>query len=246
MIERTIDIATRDGATTTFICHPERGGPHPLILFYMDAPGIREELRDMVRRLASAGYYVLLPNLYYRADVLELGPYSGPNPGSARERMMGLMESLTIPLVMADTDALLTFAKSDAAASVGPAGAVGYCMSGEFAINAAARHPERIIAAASIYGVRLVTDAADSPHRVAANVQAEIYFACAETDHWAPLTMIDTLKGALADRATDTEVEIYPGVEHGFAFPQRAAYDRAAAERHWERLFSLFGRRLRS
>ncbi len=246
MIERTIDIATRNGATTTFICHPERGGPHPLILFYMDAPGIREELRDMVRRLASAGYYVLLPNLYYRAGVLELGPYSGPNHGGARERMMALMESLTIPLVMADTDALLAFVKSDAAASPGPAGAVGYCMSGQFAINAASRHPERIIAAASIYGVRLVTDAADSPHRVAANAQAELYFACAETDHWAPLPMVEKLKGAVADRAMDTEVEIYPGVEHGFAFPQRAAFDRDAAERHWERLFSLFARRLRS
>jgi carboxymethylenebutenolidase len=246
MIERTIDIATRDGATTTFICHPEQGGPHPLILFYMDAPGIREELRDMVRRLASAGYYVLLPNLYYRAGVLELGPYNGPNHGGARERMMGLMESLTIPLVMADTDALLSFAKSDAAASPGPAGAIGYCMSGQFAINAAARHPERFSAAASIYGVRLVTDAADSPHRVAANAKAELYFACAETDHWAPMPMVETLKGALADRATGTEVEIYPGVEHGFAFPQRAAYDRGAAERHWERLFSLFARRLRS
>lgn len=245
MIERTIDIATRDGATTTFICHPERGGPHPLILFFMDAPGIREELREMVRRLASAGYYVLLPNLYYRAGVFELGPYSGANPGGARERMTGLMESLTIPLVMADTDALLAFARSDAAASPGPAGAVGYCMSGQFAINAAARHPDRFNAAASIYGVRLVTDADDSPHQVAAKARAELYFACAETDHWAPLPMIETLKGALADRAMDTEVEIYPGVEHGFAFPQRAAYDRDAAERHWERLFLLFARRLR-
>jgi carboxymethylenebutenolidase len=81
---------------------------------------------------------------------------------------------------------------------------------------------------------------------VAAKARAELYFACAETDHWAPLPMIETLKGALADRAMDTEVEIYPGVEHGFAFPQRAAYDRDAAERHWERLFSLFARRLRS
>ena len=246
MIERTIDIATRDGAMTTFICHPERGGPHPLIIFYMDAPAIREELRDMVRRLASVGYYVLLPNLYYRAGVLELGPYSGPSNAGARQRMMGLMESLTIPLVMADTDALLAFAGSDVAASPGPAGAVGYCMSGQFAINAAARHPERFNAAASVYGVRLVTDAADSPHRVAPTARAELYFACAETDHWAPLPMVERLKAALADRAMDAEVEIYPSVEHGFAFPQRAAYDRDAAERHWERLFSLFARRLRS
>jgi carboxymethylenebutenolidase len=61
MIEKQIDIPTTDGATTTFVCHPERGGPHPAIVFFMDAPAIREELRDMVRRLASVGYYVVLP-----------------------------------------------------------------------------------------------------------------------------------------------------------------------------------------
>ena len=244
MIEQTVDIATPDGASTTFICHPERGGPHPLVLFYMDAPAIREELRDMVRRLASVGYYVMLPNLYYRAGVLELGSFSGPGEGATREKMMGLMNGLSIPMIMADSDALLAFAARQTAASAGPAGAVGYCMSGQFAINAAARHPGRIAAAASIYGVRLVTDAADSPPLVAARARAELYFACAETDHWAPPAMVQALTAAMADPAIEAEVEIYPGVEHGFAFPGRAAYDREAAERHWERLFALFARRL--
>ena len=67
MIEQTLDIVTRDGAMETFICRPERGGPFPPVLLLMDAPGMREELRDMARRLGTVGYYVLLPNLYYRA-----------------------------------------------------------------------------------------------------------------------------------------------------------------------------------
>jgi carboxymethylenebutenolidase len=244
MIERTLDISTRDGEMTTFICHPD-GGAHPLIIFYMDAPGIREELRDMARRLAGAGYYVLLPNLYYRADVLELGSFAGPGDAATRERMMALMNDLTIPMVMEDTDALLAFTGKDEAASKGPAGAVGYCMSGQFAINAAARHPDRFAAAASIYGVRLVTDSDDSPHAVVARAKAELYFACAETDHWAPPPMVEALRAAVAGPEIDAEVEDYPGVEHGFAFPQRAAYNREAAERHWGRLFALFARRLR-
>src|SRR5947209_3259064 len=65
----------------SFICRPERNAPHPAVFFLMDAHGIREELRDMARRLATVGYYVLLPNLYYRAgrdtifgpDVLQEG-----------------------------------------------------------------------------------------------------------------------------------------------------------------------------
>jgi carboxymethylenebutenolidase len=243
MIERQLDIATRDGATTTFITHPERDGPHPVILFYMDAPAIREELRDMARRLASVGYYVMLPNLYYRAGVMELGSFTGPDAEAVRARMFGLMNGLSIPMIMSDTIGLLAFADADPAASKGVIGTVGYCMSGQYAVNAAT-HFARVAAAASIYGVRLVTDQGDSPHLAGGKTRAELYFACAETDHWAPLEMLPPLRQALEGAGAEFEVELYPGVEHGFAFPQRPAYNRDAAERHWERLFALFRRRL--
>ena len=241
MKEQQLDIVTRDGATTTFIVHPERGGPHPVIMFYMDAPAIREELRDMARRFATAGYYVVLPNLYYRAGVLELGPLTDPN---ARDNMMTLMSGLTIDMIMADTEDLLAYIDTQPAASKGAMGCVGYCMSGQFAINAAARFPERVAAAASIYGVALVTDQPNSPHLVAAQARAELYFGCAEIDRWAPLEMVAALETALKDMKANAEVELYPNVEHGFAFPQRAAYNKDAAERHWERLGALFRRRL--
>lgn len=246
MIEQTVEIPVRDGAVTTFIVHPERDGPHPVILFFMDAPGIREELRDMARRLATAGYYVMLPNLYHRRGVLELSDLPPLPAEQARERMFDHMASINIPLVMDDGDALLDFADRDPAASPRKAGAVGYCMSGQYAINFAARHPERIAAAASIYGVQLVTDQDDSPHLAAQRGAAELYFACAETDHWAPLEMVEALDQAMKAHEVNAEVELYPGVEHGFAFPQRPVYDKAAAERHWERLHSLFRRRLQT
>lgn len=198
----------------------------------------------MARRLASAGYYVMLPNLYYRRGVMELADLPALPEAQARERMFDLMGSLTIPLVMDDTNALLDFADRDPAASPGAAGAIGYCMSGQYAINAAASHPERIAAAASIYGVQLVTDQSDSPHLAARKAHAELYFACAEVDRWAPLEMVEALDQSVKSNKLNAEVELYAGVEHGFAFPQRAAYDREAAERHWERLFALFRRRL--
>lgn len=241
MIEQTVDIATPHGATTTFIVHPERDGPHPVILFYMDAPAIREELRDMARRLATAGYYVVLPNLYYRAGVLELGGFATE---ADRARMFELMASINIPLVMSDTAALLTYIDSDPAARKGPMGAVGYCMSGQYAVNAAAYYPDKVKAAASIYGVSLVTDDHDSPHLAAQKVQGEVYFACAEIDAYAPLEMVEALAQSVTANGVNGEVELYAGVHHGFAFPQRPAYDKTAAERHWERLLALFKRNL--
>jgi carboxymethylenebutenolidase len=241
MIDAQIDIETKDGKTTTFITHPERGGPFPVVIFYMDAPAIREELRDMARRLGTSGYYVMLPNMYYRAGVMELGPLN-PDPESPeRKRMFALMHSLTIPLVMEDTKALLAYAGTQKAANTKIVGTVGYCMSGRYAINAATHFPD-VKAAASIYGVQLATDEGDSPHLAAGKTRAELYFGCAETDVYAPPEIIAKVREGM--KGTKNEVEIFGGTHHGFAFPKRPVYDRDAAERHWERLLSLYRRNL--
>jgi carboxymethylenebutenolidase len=244
MIEQTVEIPTKAGATTTFIAHPERDGAHPVVLFFMDAPGIREELRDMARRIAAAGYYVMLPNLYYRSGVMQLADLPKLPEAESRARMFELMGSLTMSLVMDDGDALLDFADRDPAASNGKIATLGYCMSGQYAINFAARYPGRVAAAASIYGVQLVTDQADSPHLAAQKAKAELYFACAEHDTYAPLEMVEALDQVVKSKNLNAEVELYPGVHHGFAFPQRPVFDKPAAERHWERLFALWRRRL--
>ncbi|HLJ63423.1 MAG TPA: dienelactone hydrolase family protein, partial [Stellaceae bacterium] len=111
--------------------------------------------------------------------------------------------------------------------------------------SAAGRFPDRVKASASIYGAGLVTERSDSPHLLAPKIKGEIYFACAEIDKYAPLPQIENLRGVLTAAKTNFEIEIYPRTEHGFAFPQRYCYDKPGAERHWERLFALFGRTLR-
>ena len=245
MIERQIEIATAAGRMNTFICHPEKNGPHPVVLFYMDAPGFREELRDMARRLGTVGYSVMLPNLYYRSNVETVGSLVGDAAVETRKRMFELMETLTIAKVMDDTDALLAFAKTDAAASAGAVGAVGYCMSGQYALGAAVRYPDRVTAAASIYGTRLVTDKPDSPHLTAPRAKAALYVAFAENDTHVPLPIAEQFTAALQSGGAKAEVDLFKGTEHGFAFPQRPAYNKAAAEKHWESLFALFGKQLR-
>ena len=245
MIEKQVAIETKAGATDTFIGHPERHGPWPAIIFYMDAPGIREELRDMARRLATVGYYVLLPNLYYRAGRGSILDQSWVTEGSPeRQRMWDLLKSLSNGLVAEDTEALLDFADHQKEIKKGPLGCVGYCMSGPFVFTIAGRFPGRFAASASIYGAGLITDRPDSPHLLAPQIKGEIYFACAEIDKWAPLPLVEELRRVLAKAGVSHEVELFPGAEHGFAFPQRYCYNKAAAETHWERLFDLFRRRL--
>ena len=109
---------------------------------------------------------------------------------------------------------------------------------------AAARHPERVAAAASFFGTWLVSDAVESPHLTLGQGGGELYIACADLDELAPLPMVDKLRGLLEKSGNPGEIEIYPGVHHGFTFPQRKIYDRLATERHWERLIALYRRRL--
>jgi len=241
MIERDIDIRTPDGSMNSFIVHPEEGGPFPVVLFYMDAPGKREELHDMARRIATVGYYVVLPNLYYRTT----REFVMVRDEAGFKRMFEMARGLSSDMVMRDTAAMLAFVDAEPHARAQALGAVGYCMSGPFVFAAAARFPDRIKCSASIYGAGLVTDRPDSPHVTATQIRGEMYFACAEIDKYAPKEQIDALAAHLATSGINYRLEWYLGAEHGFAFPTRGGiYHKPSAERHWERLFALFRRNL--
>jgi len=244
MIESFVDIDTQDPTgrpMNTFVVHPEEHGPHPVVLFLMDAPGMREEICDMSRRLASAGYYVMAPHLYYRS-------VDGYNlfETEDRDRMFELMMGLTNDMVANDARALIAHADADDAADAVKVGAVGYCMSGPFAVYLLGSIPDRVRAGASIHGVRLVTDDPDSPHLQLAQAQGEVYVGAAETDHYAPPEMIDAFEAARVEAGCAGRTEWYPGTEHGFAFRERPLYVKDSSERHWERLHDLFSRNLGS
>jgi carboxymethylenebutenolidase len=245
MIEDIRDITTRAGAMETFIVHPERDGPHPAVLMLMDAPGIRDELYDMARRLATVGYYVVLPNLYYRAGRdTKYGPDVTTKGSAEQARMRAVRTRMTIPPVMDDVGDMLTFLDRQPVVKAGLVGTHGYCMSGPYSLAAAARYPDRVGAAASFYGTWLISENEESPHVNLAKAKGELYIACAEHDELAPLPMVEELKGLLEKSGASGELELYPDVHHGFAFAQRWCYDKPAAERHWERLIALYRRRL--
>lgn len=240
MIERTIDVATVDGVMPTFVFHPEHGGPHPVVLYLMDAPSIRPVLRDMASRLATAGYYVLLPYLYYRG-----GPYR--EFGASDEDMHArrdLMAYVTPTTIVPDAEALFALADTDDAATDGPAGVVGFCMSGGPALSVARAFPDRVRAAASIQGVWLVQDDPDSVHLGLDKVKAEVYFNWAKFDKVAPQEDIPVMSGAL-DAAGVTYTIDLVDTQHG-SIPVDSAhgYSRYASELHWERVHALLRRNL--
>jgi carboxymethylenebutenolidase len=239
MIAKTIDVRTTAGSMNTYITHPEDGGPFPVVIVLMDLFGLRPELFDLANRLAASGYYVMVPNLYYRR-VHEFD-FKTANPPAMFEHM----HSLSNDRVCEDIGSLIEFSGTDKIAKNGSVGCVGYCMSGPFAFAAAAAFPDQIAAAASFHGVRLCTEAADSPHLNADKIKGEIYFGCAEKDDFAPQEMIDSLDKHLAETGINYRIEVYPGTGHGFVFKTRPeGYHQSSDERHWQRMLDLFERNL--
>lgn len=244
MIEREVEIATADGTMNAWAIHPEERGPFPVVLLYMDAPGIRPELLNLASRIATVGYFVLMPNLYYRTDrTVDFSMARMQEPGML-QAMLGKVRTLTMAMVLADSKAILAHLAVEPMARSGPLGAVGYCMSGRWVFGAAAAYPERFRAVASIYGTGLHTDAPDSPHLGANAIAGEVYFGCAENDAYVPITQIEALRRFMKKTKVRHRIEVYPGTQHGFVFADRGHYQRTGAERHWERLFDLFARNL--
>src|ERR1700712_3306913 len=170
MIENEVQVITKYGRQPSFAVCPSEPGAYPGIILYMDAPGIREELRNMARRIAKHGYFCLLPDLYYRLGTCR---FDIPRRNDAMSVVIrGAMNSLTNAAVADDTAGMLAFLDAQDKVRPGPFGCVGYCMSGSFAVTAAARFP-RMKAAASLYGIDMVSAAPDSPHLLLPDIKGE-------------------------------------------------------------------------
>lgn len=127
-----VDIPTPDGSADAYLVHPDDGARHPAVLLYMDAFGLRPHLRAMADRLASAGYTVLVPNVFHRygrAPVVELPEFI--NPAERPEIIQSLRpaaQTLTPEAAMRDAGAHLDWLAASPLTSDGLAGVVGYCM----------------------------------------------------------------------------------------------------------------------
>lgn len=245
MNTQKFNIKTNDGTTPCLFFSEGDSGKTPAVVLYMDAFGIRPALEQMAARLATKGFRVLLPDLYYRA-----GPQKPFDPATAfaggpeKDRIMALYGSLNQALVMADTAAWLDFLANEPSVT-GKVGTVGYCMGGAYALSAAGFFPDRVGAAASFHGARLATDKPDSPHLLAPKIKARMYFGIAANDNERQPDQKDKLKEAFAEANVPAEIEVYSS-KHGWCISDmpfdsgKPIYNKADAERAWAKLVALY------
>lgn len=242
-VER-IEIQTGDGMADALLARPDAGGEgRPGVLFLMDAFGLRPTIEQMLQRIASRGYAALAPNLFYRAGrdaVPEMPKSEDPDARAAFfQKLRPLMDELTPERVASDGEAYL---KRLEAETSGPLVLSGYCLGVRVGWRIVASHPGRVTTLAGFHGGGLVTDAPDSPHHSAAQLDAELYLAFADNDQSMTRENIAELERVLDDAGVRHRAEVYEGAAHGYTMADMPVYDEGAAERHFDELFAVLER----
>jgi carboxymethylenebutenolidase len=265
MNEQQLSVPTRFGVMPTFTFSPDGLGRYPAVIMYMDGAGIREVLMNLARRVAREGFFVFVPDLYYRLGTIRFniarrtdplffdqGPLlpNGRCPEAGltqRDDFTAVMrhceDHLTNELVMDDTAAIFNVLDGQDRITPGPVGCVGFCFSGRFIVSAAARYSHRVAGAATLYGTGIITPRDDSAHLLLEKVKAEMYFGFAASDPTVPDDVVSLLRAQLKDAGVKHNVEVYPAA-HGFSFADRADYCSAAADEAWAKVLDLLARSL--
>ena len=239
--ESEVEIRTPDGTADAYFAHPA-DGTYPGVLMWPDIFGLRPAFRHMGRRLAEAGYSVVVVNPFYRTRRAPTAPENPDfNDKPTRDALMALMGSLSPDTVVTDAKAFTGWL--DVQPSVDRKrrlGTMGYCMSGPYTLRTAAALPERIGAGASFHGGGLVTDKPDSPHLLIPKVKAQFLVAIAANDDQRQPQQKTVLRESFDKAKVTAEVEVYAGAMHGWCPPDSRVYNDEQAEKAWSRVLALF------
>lgn len=241
MVEQQVEIWTEDGTADAVVYRPEGGAKLPGVIHLPDIAGVRDSHKEMAKWLAAQGYVVMLTNVFYRNGKSPV--WSFPfKMGEERsmKRLAELRDPLTPEAMERDCTAYVDFLAKQEGVSGATMGVVGYCFTGGMAMRAAAARPEKIGAAASFHGGQLYTDEPTSPHKVLPRVKARLYFGHADGDPYMPKESIDNLENALAAWGGKYQSEIYVGAKHSWTVPDSPVYDKAQADRAFQKMTELF------
>lgn len=232
-------VDTPDGAMECLIARPTGMTPVDAMIMYHHVGGLTRTMRMMACRAALGGYLCVVPDLYHRLGTIVT------DPESTDEKVRTIQKLVAATLnghdVMRDTRAVLDWLAVQASVKPGPRGAVGYGRGGSLAVLAAGTYPREIPAAASVLGFGFVREDKPSPHQVLDNI-SELYAGFAGDDDVIPATVPEELAALLRTSSAKSNFVTHPGARHPYAFPDRAIYDKAAAEADWREIFAMFAR----
>lgn len=253
MKESFVHVATPDGPMRVFTTRPEEGGPFPVVVVFMDVWGLREELYEIARRIATVGYFAVVPDFYHRQGRVAFDFRNANNKvisvarlsEADRSAMLKALGRLSNTMVVDDVGALLEFLAREPDAGSGAKGAIGYCMGGRHAFCAAVSYPSHFRATASLHGTDLISSRSDSPHLRLGRLRGEVYCGFGDRDPHTGENLVAELAAMMRHQETVRyRYEVHANAEHGYALPDRDVYDGHSVARDWELIFAMFHRQI--
>jgi carboxymethylenebutenolidase len=195
------------------------------VLLLAEMFGVTPAMQGSAAGFAAAGYPALAPNLFWRSRHPGVLAYEGPERQLAWERLQGFDAALA----MADIGAAVDWLRARTGGL--PVVAVGHCMGGRLAAQAAARLG--LAGAASFYGLGLAADAEDF---AALRCPVQLHYGLA--DEHVPASEIAAVRQLVSDNAWVT-LHGYPGAGHSFCNPARPMFDAVQAAQVQARTLEL-------
>ena len=198
-------------------------GDGPGLVVVQEIFGVNNHIRNLCAAFAAAGYAVIAPAMFDRADRgVELG-YTADDIAKGRDYRGKIGDAGIIPDVEA------------AAAWLGPrkVGIVGYCFGGTVAWWGATRS-RRFSAASGWYGGGVAGTSAE-----VANCPVQLHFG--EKDTGIPMSDVAKVQAA----QPGAEIHVYAGAQHGFACDERGSFNATDAAVAQARTLDFFSRHLR-
>jgi carboxymethylenebutenolidase len=229
LLSGEVSIPVVDGKIPGYRAMPAAPGNYPVILVVQEIFGVHEHIQDMCRRFAKLGYYAIAPELFARqGDVSKM-----TDIGSILSTVVAKVPDAQ---VNADLDATVAFARASGEANAERLGLVGFCWGGR-AAWLYAHHNPKLKAAVAYYGL---LDGMKSPIKakdpvdIAAEIKVPVLGLYAGNDGFVKANVVSDMSAGLAKSGSNSEIVVFPNVNHGFNADYRPTYDKTTATYAWK------------
>lgn len=227
-------IPVSGGTAYGYVAHPASGGPFATILVIHEIFSVHEHIKDIVRRLAKAGYYAIAPDLYSRVG----------DVGSMKtiDEIRPVVAKVFDKDAMADLDSTAAFAKASGKADTGRLGITGFCAGGRYTWLYAEHNPN-LKAAVAWYGPLTGQPSEQRPTNPidqVANLKCPVLGLYGGADTGIPADSIAQMKAAVQKAGKVAEFVVYPDTPHAFNADYRPSYRETPAKDGWQKMLAWF------
>lgn len=235
--DQIIDATTNDGEMAVLVTEPTDGGPWPVVLLFIDAPGVRPATHEFAAKLAGEGYRVITPDLHHRQGRLcNVANTEPPEGKSMQEMIWGWIAAMNDDQIQHDGDRALDAAGVDRNERIAT---IGFCLGARAVFRRMMAEPSRVVAGAGWHPSFLADSEADSPHRTAAELTAPLYLGIGEADKVQSIEMHQRFLDAV-EPLDHVTVSTFEGADHGFTWPSADTYDEVASNESFATTTAMF------